>query len=151
MTQLEGAASSRDGTGPRAAAGVCRTKELGGDRSSMENTVPFRNRTDSSVSSLTGTPRKSETLTSLYYSTAKAREAAAPPRVLGGGADPLPYWRFGALSEDNRHTLAFHRHVFNNTQNISTSFDPKDLTCHGCAVPHPVLVGAGGGGWVYQS
>jgi hypothetical protein len=142
--QPEGAASSRDGTGPSAAVEASKTKEHCGDRSSIENNVPFRNRTDSTVSSLSGIPRKSDTLTSLYFSTAKAREAAAPPRVLGGGADPLPYWRFGALFEDNRHVLAFHRHVFNNTQNISTSFDPKDLTCHVCAAPHPVLVRAGG-------
>jgi hypothetical protein len=89
--QLEGAASSRDGTGPSVAAGVCRTREIGGDRGSEENKVPFRNRTDSSVSGFSGTARKSDILTSLYYTTAKAREAAALPRVLGGGVDPLPY------------------------------------------------------------
>jgi hypothetical protein len=96
--QPEGAASSQDGTGSSDGVGANKTKEPCSDRRSLENNVPFRNRTDSSVSSLSGTPRKSDTLTSLYFSTAKAREAAAPPRVLGGGTDPLPYWRFGALS-----------------------------------------------------
>jgi hypothetical protein len=142
--QPEGAASGQAGTGASAGMGANTTKESCSDRRRLENIVPFRSRTDSSVSSLSGTPRKSETLTSLYSSTAKAREAAAPPRVLGGSTDPLPYWHFGALSDNNRHNLAFHRHVFNNTQNISTSFDPKDLTCHVCAVPHPILARAGG-------
>jgi hypothetical protein len=142
--QPEGVASGQAGSRASAGMGASTTKEICSDPKRLENNMPFRSRTDSSASSLTGTPRKSETLISLYFSTAKAREAAAPPWVLGGGRDPLPYWRFSALSDDNRHNLAFHRHVFNNTQNISTSFDPKDLTCHVCVVPHPILARVGG-------
>jgi hypothetical protein len=104
-----------------------------------------RTRLDSVASNASSTPAKSDTLPSLYFSTAKAREAAAPPRVLGGGVDPSQYWRFGALSDDIRHNQSFHRHLYETTQNISTSFDPKDLTCHACAAPHPVLARAGGG------
>ncbi len=43
---------------------------------------------DSAASNASSTPAKSDTLPSLYFSTAKAREAAAPPRVLGGGSTP---------------------------------------------------------------
>jgi hypothetical protein len=103
-----------------------------------------RSRLDSAASNVSSMPTKSDTLPSLYFSTAKAREAAAPPRMLGGGNDPSQYWRFGALSDDTRHSQAFHRHLYETTQNISTSFDPKDLTCHACVAPHPLLARAGG-------
>jgi hypothetical protein len=57
-------------------------------------------RLDSTASSLASS-RKYDTLPALYHSTAKAREAAFPPHMLGGGIDPLSYWRFGALPDDN--------------------------------------------------
>jgi hypothetical protein len=103
-----------------------------------------RLRLDSTASSVASI-KKSDTLSPLYYTTARARESSMPARVLGGGNDPLPYWRFGALPDDNRHQLASHRHVFESTLNISTSFDPKKFICTVCSVPHAVLGGAGGG------
>ncbi len=110
---------------------------------SKEDETP-RIRLDSTASSLASL-KKSDTLSPLYYTTARARESSMPSRVLGGGNDPLSYWRFGALPDDNRHQLASHRHIFDSTQNISTSFDPKKFICTVCSVPHAILGGAGGG------
>jgi hypothetical protein len=112
----------------------------GGSRPRLSST------TSSAGSSASSFKPVSSTLTQLYSTTAKGREAAFPPRVLGGGVDPLPYWRFGALSDDARHHLASHRHIFEATQNISTSFDPKTMHCTCCTSMHPVLARAGGGG-----
>ncbi len=114
----------------------------GGSRPRLSSTA------SSASSSVISFKPVSSTLTQLYSTTAKAREAAFPPRVLGGGVDPLPYWRFGALSDDARHHLAKHRHIFETTQNISTSFDPKTMHCACCTSMHPVLARAGGGGRV---
>jgi hypothetical protein len=49
-----------------------------------------RSRLDSAASSVSGMPMKSDTLPSLYFSTAKAREAAAPPPRARQEERPLP-------------------------------------------------------------
>jgi hypothetical protein len=141
-------------TDPTANMGMGKTRETddmskigisaapGGSRTRLSSTA------SSAGSSVSSFKPASSTLTQLYSTTAKAREAAFPPRVLGGGVDPLPYWRFGALSDDARHHHARHRHIFEATQNISTSFDPKTMHCACCTSMHPVLARAGGGGRV---
>jgi hypothetical protein len=118
------------------------TTRTGAESKDERNSTP-RQRLDSTASSLASL-KKSDTLSPLYYTTARARESSTPSRVLGGGNDPLSYWRFGALPDDNRHQFASHRHVFDSTQNISTSFDSKKFTCTVCSVPHAILGGAGG-------
>ncbi len=45
---------------------------------------------DSTASNVSNMPTKSDTLPSLYFSTAKAREAAAPPARARRGERPLP-------------------------------------------------------------
>jgi hypothetical protein len=97
-----------------------------------------------STSSSTTARLASSSMPALYFSTQMARASAFPARILGGGLDPLPYGRFGDLSGDPRHHLATHRHIFENSQNISTSFDPKTMHCNACASPHPVLWPGGG-------
>jgi hypothetical protein len=84
-----------------------------------------RSRLDSAASNVSSMPTKSDTLPSLYFSTAKAREAAAPPRVLGGGNDPSQYWRFGALSDDTRHNQAFHRHLYESPRTSALRSTPR--------------------------
>jgi hypothetical protein len=97
------------------------------------------------MSSTTSASRlTSSFLHALYYSTQTTRTSAFPARILGGGLDPLPYNRFGDLLGDPRHHLATHRHLFESTQNISTSFDPKSMHCNSCTSPHPVLWSGGG-------
>jgi hypothetical protein len=115
-----------------------------GSASAISDTI--QRKRSLSVASALSISRKSDSLMPIYSTTAQAREAALPARVLGGGADTLSFWRFGVLSDDNRHHLAYHRHIFDTSQNISTSFDPKSFICTVCPVPHAVLVGAGGGG-----
>ncbi len=105
---------------------------------------PHRHARSYSTSSSTTARLTSSGMPALYFSTQMARTSAFPARILGGGQDPLPYGRFGDLSGDPRHHLASHRHIFENSQNISTSFDPKNMHCNTCASPHPVLWPGGG-------
>jgi hypothetical protein len=45
--------------------------------------------------------------------------------------------------DDNRISLAFLRHHFEGSLNVSFSFDPVTLTCHNCGGgPHPILGGS---------
>jgi hypothetical protein len=54
---------------------------------------------------------------------------------VGGGVNPLPYWRFGAMSDDPKHHWARHRHIFASTQNINTSSAPKNMRSNRCITP----------------
>jgi hypothetical protein len=102
----------------------------------------LRYRTESTGSGSSTAKAGNSKLSSLYFSTQMARNSAIPPRVLGSGSDPLNFDRFGDLSGDPRHHLATHRHIFDSTQNISTSFDPAKMHCNSCTTPHAMLCGA---------
>jgi hypothetical protein len=74
----------------------------------------------------------------LYHSLSKARVAVSPP-ACWGVADPLGVLAFGRLSDDPRHLHAEHHHIVDTTQNITTSFDSKQMHCNNCTYQHHIL------------
>jgi hypothetical protein len=117
----------QDGTGPRQ-SGSGSTIYSGRSNSSS----------DSEYSRAFSSCERNE-LPPLYHTVKKARASALAPRILGGGPDPHFFDRFGDFTSDPRHVFASHHHSFEKKKNISTSFNPTDMTCNTCENRHPIL------------
>ena len=75
----------------------------------------------------------------LYSAINKLRSSTMLPRQIGSSAEMPDTGSLVSSSNTNR-DVGYYRHIYDNKQNISFSFEPRCLMCHSCVNgPHHIL------------
>jgi hypothetical protein len=94
-------------------------------------------------------PGHSEVVNKAYRSVSALRKSSLTnPSIMQGGRAERETGLIGSFVArgDGRSSLCHFRSVIEKKQNISTSFNPKTLTCSSCPARGEHPVGGGGGG-----